>query len=170
MATEFVPGGVITKASLDDMIYTACPRCYISMKDQFVSNTGMELPVHCASCGLTCSQNQLQFKYRLQLRLVSGSKVVDAMLFDEVAEALLGVSALNMKSNLLFKYPTLPQVLKELLVGLHVSFSFQRPAPKKSKHFQRDLKITKIEPLIPQLLPEPAAKLAINLIDQMQQR
>lgn len=57
------------------------------------------------------------------------------MLFDEVAESLLGVSASSMKHDLLLKYPTLPQVLEELLVGLHVSFSFQRPAPKRnSKH------------------------------------
>ncbi|KAL4161449.1 hypothetical protein PRNP1_002003 [Phytophthora ramorum] len=66
-------------------------------------------------------------------------------------------------------YPNLPRLLEELLVGLHVSFSFQRSAPKrnaKQDKLTRDLKITKMEPLLPRLLPEPAATLAINLLQQ----
>lgn len=54
------------------------------------------------------------------------------MLFDEVAELLLGVSACRLRSEILPKHPSLPQVLEELLVGLRVSFSFQRPAPKRT--------------------------------------
>jgi hypothetical protein len=34
--------------------------------------------------------------------------------------------------------------------------------------FQRDLKVTKMEPLQPQLLPEPAATFAIGLLQQQQ--
>ncbi|KAG3109929.1 hypothetical protein PI124_g11079 [Phytophthora idaei] len=170
MATEFVPSGVIEKASLHDMIYAACPRCFTSMNGQLTPNAGMEeLRVQCASCSTFSQLDQVQFKYRLELQLLYGSTVADAMLFDEAAESLLGVPASEMKSELLPKYPSLPQVLEELLVGLHVSFSFQRPAPKRNaKHvqFMRDLKVAKMEPLIPQLLPEPAAKLAVNLLRQ----
>jgi hypothetical protein len=67
-----------------------------------------------------------------QLQVLYGMTVADVMLFDEVAESLLGVPASQMKSELLGKYPSLPQLLDELLVGLRVSFSFLRPAPKRS--------------------------------------
>ncbi|KAK1935128.1 hypothetical protein P3T76_010894 [Phytophthora citrophthora] len=108
--------------------------------------------------------DQLPFKYRLKLQLLYESTVADAVLFDEVAEALLGVPASKIQNELLPKYPNLPHVLEELLVGLRVSFSFQRQAPKLN--FTRDLKIISIEPLIPQLQPEPAARFAINLLQQ----
>ncbi|TDH73384.1 hypothetical protein CCR75_006401 [Bremia lactucae] len=170
--TEFVPSGVIEKAFLNDMIYVACPRCFTSVNGQLACNAGTDLRVQCASCQTFMTPKQVLYKYRLKLQLLYESTVADAMLFDEVAEALLGVSAMTMKNDLLLKYPDLHLVLKELLVGLHVSFSFQRPLPKRNSkhaHLTRDLKITKIEPLVPQLLPEPAATLAIKLLRQQQE-
>ncbi|KAG6578067.1 Replication factor A, C-terminal [Phytophthora cinnamomi] len=172
MATEFVPSGVIEKASLHDMIYAACPRCFTSMNSHLTTGGGAgteSLRVQCSSCSAFCRLDELQFKYRLKIQVVYGSTVADAMLFDEVAESLLGVPASRLKSEMLPKHPSLPQVLEELLVGLRVSFSFQRPAPKrtaKQVQFTRDLKIVKLAPLLPQLLPEPAAIFAVNLLQQ----
>ena len=54
------------------------------------------------------------------------------MMFDEVTESLLGVPAWRMKRELLPKYPNLPIVLEQLLVGLRVSFSYQQPPPKRN--------------------------------------
>ncbi|KAL3666037.1 hypothetical protein V7S43_008830 [Phytophthora oleae] len=149
--------------------YAACPRCFTSMSARLTPSAGVNQRVQCSSCSAFSRVVQLPFKYRLKLQLLYGSTVADAVLFDEVAEALLGVPASKMQSEILPKYPNLPHVLEELLVGLRVSFSFQRQAPKRNTNyaqFTRDLKITSIEPLIPQLLPEPAATFAIKLLQQ----
>ncbi|CAH0480397.1 unnamed protein product [Peronospora belbahrii] len=173
--TEYVPSGVIEKASLYDMIYAACPKCFTSMTSKLTSNDGRvgiePLRLQCSSCSTISHFDELQFKYRLKLQLVYGSTVADAMLFDEVAQSLLGIPALKMKKEILPMYPHIPQILEELLVGLRVSFYFQRPAPKrnaKEVQFVRDLKIIKIEPLIPQLLPTSIVDFAI--FDLLQQR
>ncbi|CAI5724921.1 unnamed protein product [Hyaloperonospora brassicae] len=170
--TQFVPSGVIEKAALHDMIYAACPQCFTSMTLQMGSRKRPDfelLQVRCSSCGRMSRRDELQFKYRLKLQLQYGSTIADAIMFDEATEALLGVPAWRMKRELLWKYPALPQVLEQLVVGLRVSFSFQQPPPKrnaKQGHFTRDLKIIQIEPLIPQLLPKPAAILALKLLQQ----
>lgn len=131
--------------------------------------SGVNQQVQCSSCRAFSRVDQLPFKYRLKLHLLYGSTVADAVLFDEVATALLGVPASKMQSEILSKYPNLPHVLDELLVGLRVSFTFQHQAPKRNANhaqFTRDLKITSIEPLIPQLLPEPAVTFAIKILQQ----
>ena len=69
-------------------------------------------------------------------------------MFDEATEALLGVPACRMKRELLLKYPALPQVLEQLVVGLRVSFSFQQPPPKrnaKQGHFTVQCVLTRCQ-------------------------
>ncbi|CAH0488187.1 unnamed protein product [Peronospora farinosa] len=169
---EFVPSGVIEKASLHDMIYVACPKCFTSMTSKLVSNerSGIELvQVQCSSCRTITCLDELQVKYRLKLQLLYGSTIVDGILFDEAVESFLGVSAFKMKKDIIPMYPNISQLLEELLLGLRVSFYLQRPAPKRNAHdvqFVRDLKITQIKPLMPQLLPEPAVLFAIKLLQE----
>lgn len=62
-----------------------------------------------------------------------------AVLFDEAAELLLGVSAMHFKRQLLPQHPTLPFVLADLLEGLHVSFHAQRPVA--STHSQYTVRL-----------------------------
>uniref|UniRef100_M4BGE4 Uncharacterized protein n=1 Tax=Hyaloperonospora arabidopsidis (strain Emoy2) TaxID=559515 RepID=M4BGE4_HYAAE len=90
------------------------------------------LRVECSSCSRISTRDELQFKYRLKLQLQFGVTIADAMMFDEVTESLLGVPAWRMKRELLPKYPNLPIVLEQLLVGLRVSFSYQQPPPKRN--------------------------------------
>ncbi|KAI9922698.1 hypothetical protein PsorP6_000687 [Peronosclerospora sorghi] len=196
--TEFIPSGVIEKAFVHDMIYPACPKCFTSMASQ-LSTHGREesqlVQVQCLSCGVSSRVHDLKFKYRMKLQLICGSTVTDAMLFDEVAESLLGVSALQLKCEILPKFPNVLHVLEEVLLGLRVSFSFHHQSPKRNvqrleltvrcsyrTHLgkiiwlsslafrmalsQRDLKVVHIAPVIPQQLPEPAATYAIKLLRQ----
>lgn len=62
----------------------------------------------------------------MQLQVAYDDALVDAMLFDEAARALLGVQATAFKRALLPRHPMLPFVLADLLEGLHVAFHFQR--------------------------------------------
>jgi hypothetical protein len=73
-----------------------------------------------------------------QLQLAFDGELVDAMLFDEAARALLGVPATQLKRALLPRHPALPLVLAGILEGLHVAFHFQRrPQPRDAKYTVR---------------------------------
>ncbi|KAL4110392.1 hypothetical protein PRIC1_002083 [Phytophthora ramorum] len=89
-----------------------------------------------------------------------GSAIADVMLFDEAVEDLGEAHAPEPASA---AERALGRTARVLFFS---TFGTEAQRQARQAHGERDLKITKMEPLLPRLLPEPAATLAINLLQQ----
>ncbi|GAB9473920.1 Replication factor A, C-terminal [Globisporangium polare] len=174
-AFEFVPSAVVERAFVHNMVYAACPKCSASLQAQMqaqangggvtlssaITRAAAVLPanvIECTTCGTWTRVAAVQYKFRLKIRVAYGASVVDAMLFDEIAQEFIGANATRLQTIQL-QYPSLPWLLEELLVGLRVSFRCQRPQDRASSTggaptYTKDLKIVKIAPLANVLLPK----------------
>ncbi|KAJ0406586.1 hypothetical protein ATCC90586_003097 [Pythium insidiosum] len=156
-----ITSAVIERAGVHDMMYPACPRCQASLQSALQQLSSDRRGVVCAACETATARHAVPFRYRLKLQVLFGSTVCDAMLFDEPAESLLGVSASRLR-KLQSEYPSLLDVMEDLLLGLRVSFTYRSPESRASSaKYNRDLKILSIQPLTPSLLPRPLARLAL---------
>jgi hypothetical protein len=147
--------------------YAACPRCMTSLTAALQQLPLDRIGVSCPACGTAVKTDAVPYKYRLKLTLLMDTDVRDAMLFDEPAEAFLGASASALR-KLLHQHPTLPSLLEELLLGLHISFTYQPAANRgtSSSKYRRDLKVLSIQPLARELLPKPPVSLAMTYLTQ----
>ena len=67
-----------------------------------------------------------------QIQLIMDTAIEDAVLFDEAAESLLGIAAPSFH-RLCIEFPTLPELLRQLISGLHVCCQFIPSANRRQQ-------------------------------------
>ncbi|KAG9415871.1 hypothetical protein AC1031_000254 [Aphanomyces cochlioides] len=131
---NFVPHAIIEEASVDSMLFVACPACRRAMHTR--NETAQ---IVCSSCRTSVEPGSSSFSFKLVIRCSIGLSFIDAIVFNEVVEAFLGCSA-NTYFELTQKWPSFPTHVAAILHGLHVSMTLKPPpsqSPSNSFKVQR---------------------------------
>ncbi|KAF0740892.1 hypothetical protein Ae201684_003781 [Aphanomyces euteiches] len=134
---NFVPHAIIEEASVDSMLFVACPACRRAMHTR--NETAQ---IVCSSCRTSVEPGKSSFSFKLVIRCSIGLSFIDAIIFNEgmllhrflsadahscvVVEAFLGCSA-NTYFELTQKWPSFPTHVAAILHGLHVSMTLKPP-------------------------------------------
>ncbi|KAH9084834.1 hypothetical protein Ae201684P_002073 [Aphanomyces euteiches] len=154
---NFVPHAIIEEASVDSMLFVACPACRRAMHTR--NETAQ---IVCSSCRTSVEPGKSSFSFKLVIRCSIGLSFIDAIIFNEVVEAFLGCSA-NTYFELTQKWPSFPTHVAAILHGLHVSMTLKPPPSlSPSNSFKKDPKVTSIQALF-RPLNDPLANEAIDL-------
>ncbi|KAF0685564.1 Aste57867_22572 [Aphanomyces stellatus] len=156
---NFVPCAIIERASVDSMLYVACPTCRRAIHTRDANQK-----FFCYSCQLSIEPENTVFSFKLavpsesvlyvalhpclEMRCAIGLTYLDVILFNEVVEAFLGCFATHYY-HFVQKWDSFPQHLASVLEGMHVSLTLRPPPPSQDPNlFKRDPKVLAIEPLV----------------------